>query len=406
MEWKPAQRNLRLSRRSPIYRILRYLLFLTIAWTIIDVLYVHHALNKEHPEPPELGDEKIFIASIHWNTGLIVWTHWLAAVLDVAKEIGKDKVFVSIQESGSWDDTKGGLRLLESMLKADEIPNKLILDPTTHADEISRNPADSGWIMTPRGHMELRRVPYLAGLRNLVMEPFYELAKQGQKFDKILFLNDVAFSPLDVRELLATRGGDYAAACSLDFRHPPYFYDTMALRDSEGHDFLMQTWPFFRSRRSRRAVKTNNPVPVQSCWNGMVIMDAEPFYEDELKFRGIPDSLGEKHLEGSECCLIHADNPLSEEKGVWLNPRVRVAYDGQAYNAVNDEPPWSSTWTILSSSWTNRILRWATTPWFKNQIVERRLRRWKAEDPEHQEDGKFCLINEMQVLVSNGWAHV
>ena len=73
----------------------------------------------------------------------------------------------------------------------------------------------------------------------------------------------------DVRRLLNTRNGDYAAACSLDFAKPPKFYDTFALRDSSGHDQLMQTWPYFRSSKSRNALKANKPVPVKSCWNGI-----------------------------------------------------------------------------------------------------------------------------------------
>ena len=398
--------QIRVFRRSRTFRILKVIFFLSIAWTFIDVLYVKHALTQPPGEPPPLGKEKIYIASIHWNNENILRSHWMHAVMELAAEIGRDNVFISIQESGSWDDSKGALLWLDSNLQAAGIRRKIILDPTTHEDEINRTPAETGWVWTPRNQMELRRIPYLAGLRNLVMEPLYEMQKNGEMFDKILFLNDVVFESRDIRNLIATRDGDYAAACSLDFRDPPQFYDTMALRDSEGHDFLTQTWPFFRSRGSRRAMKTNSPVPVTSCWNGIVVMDAAPFYDNHLKFRGIPDSLGERHLEGSECCLIHADNALSQTKGVWLNPRVRVGYNGQAYNRVNPDPPWLSTWTILKATWQNRLLRWLTTPWFKNQIVNRRLKKWRREDPAHEEAGTFCLINEMQVLVHNGWKHL
>ena len=72
-----------------------------------------------------------------------------------------------------------------------------------------------------------------------------------------------------MQRLLATRGGDYAAACSLDFSKPPAFYDTFALRDSEGYAAVMQSWPYFRSRASRDALKASQPVPVTSCWNGI-----------------------------------------------------------------------------------------------------------------------------------------
>jgi hypothetical protein len=72
-----------------------------------------------------------------------------------------------------------------------------------------------------------------------------------------------------VLTLLSTNGGEYAAACSLDFAKPPSFYDTFALRDSEGNEHATQTWPYFRSWESRRAMKMLEPVPVKSCWNGI-----------------------------------------------------------------------------------------------------------------------------------------
>jgi hypothetical protein len=69
--------------------------------------------------------------------------------------------------------------------------------------------------------------------------------------------------------LLDTNRGEYAAACSIDFSKPPDFYDTFALRDSDGHEAVMQTWPYFRASASRYAAQRLLPVPVVSCWNGM-----------------------------------------------------------------------------------------------------------------------------------------
>lgn len=48
----------------------------------------------------------------------------------------------------------------------------------------------------------------------------------------------------------------------------------------------------------------------------------------------IQDSLAEFYLEGSECCLIHADNSYSPQSGVWLKPRLRAGYDKAACDAV------------------------------------------------------------------------
>lgn len=127
-----------------------------------------------------------------------------------------------------------------------------------------------------------------------------------------------------------------------------------------------------------------------------------------MKFRGIPDSLAAHHLEGSESCLIHADNPLSVEKGVWLNPNVRVGYDSVAYESVNPDNHklWLSTWSVATGIWRNRFSRWFTTEWVRESTVKRRLRRWQKLSKANFENGVSCIVNEMHVLVWNGWAHV
>ncbi|KAF3491804.1 uncharacterized protein GIQ15_01321 [Arthroderma uncinatum] len=364
----------------------------------------------ELPEKTRRLPVAVALVVVIWSVTEVLWVQ-RALVRQLNTEpvnaIGRDNVFVSLQESGSWDDSKDQLRHLDALLAENDVPRRIILDDTTHLDEISKPPVSSGWIKAPSGQTELRRIPYLAKLRNSVMEPLYERKKEGIVYDKVLFLNDVVFNTLDIRRLLSTRAGNYAAACSLDFSKPPNFYDTFALRDSEGHDQLMQTWPYFRSRTSRHALKNSQPIPVKSCWNGVVAMDSAPFYQNPpLKFRGISDSLAKLHLEGSECCLIHADNPLSKNKGVWLNPNVRVGYSTPAYTAVNPEKKlWLSTLAIAGGLWENRLLRWITTSWFTEHTVRGRLFQHQAQVPGNTETGSFCLINEMQVLVANGWAH-
>lgn len=139
----------------------------------------------------------------------------------------------------------------------------------------------------------------------------------------------------------------------------------------------------------------------------MVAMPAAPFYTSPpLHFRGIPDTLAAFHLEGSECCLIHADNPLSARRGVFLNPLVRVGYSGPAYVAVNRIDSWLSPGSILQGLWTNRLRRWTTSSWWKERVVSNRVARWSAMSEENREPGQFCIINEMQVLHPWGWVHV
>lgn len=136
-------------------------------------------------------------------------------------------------------------------------------------------------------------------------------------------------------------------------------------------------------------------------------MPVAPFLsKTPLRFRAVPDSLAQLHVECSECCLIHADNPLSPTKGIYLNPRVRVGYNDLAYAAVHPHTAWISLHNIALALWENRIRRWTTSVFFKKRIIRRRITSWERYPGTRSEPAAFCLINEMQVLVGNGWAHV
>ncbi|KAA6410976.1 MAG: polysaccharide export (CAP59) [Lasallia pustulata] len=389
----------------------RAILLVLLLSFLLDFLSLSRILSRR-PPPATVHSpvQRIYITAIHWNNEVVLQSNWNKAVLELAKHLGPENIYISIYESGGWDDSKGALRSLDAELGQLGVPRTVILDETTHADELATPPASSGWIDTPRGKNELRRIPYLSKLRNTALKPLLALAANGTTFDKLLFLNDVVFTTADVTTLLATRNGAYAAACSLDFSHPPAYYDTFGLRDSEGHETVIPTFPYFRSWASRDAMVSNRPVPVQSCWNGIVAFDATPFYSgnNPLQFRGIPDSLALHHLEGSECCLIHADNPLTPLYGVWLNPSVRVGYNPEAYAAVHPDGAtfWPPATEAIRGIWWNRIWRWVTPTFHKRWLISGRLRKWKREGNERHEPGVQCLIKEMQVLIWNGWAHV
>jgi hypothetical protein len=162
----------------------------------------------------------------------------------------------------------------------------------------------------------------------------------------------------------------------------------------------------------------------------MIVFDAAPFYDSGvgggqgLRFRGVSDELAKEHVEGSECCLIHADNyKLREEKGVWLNPNVRVSYNLTTYENVNPgagrESPegskrgkWPGKWEAVTGIWENRKARWFgwVRTWSEAKVVRRRVKKWvqkgKAVGEDREERGVECLVNEMQVLFENGWMHV
>ncbi|KAF2654125.1 glycosyltransferase family 69 protein [Lophiostoma macrostomum CBS 122681] len=397
--------------RLRIRRWLRHpaLRLLLIVLIVLDTVHVLHIASRQHAaslQKPPRNTKRIYIASQHWNTAQVLRDRWNDALVNLVQQLGSENVFISIFESGSYDDTKDALRELDEALGELKVERSIILSDVSHKDEIEKQPTEHGWIKTPAGDTELRRIPFLSNLRNEVLKPLHVRSESGERFDTILFLNDVVFSTIDVLNLLDTNGGSYAAACSLDFANWPYYYDTFALRDSSGHETVSQTWPYFRSSASRYAMEHFEPVPVASCWNGMVAMPAEAFLgKDPLRFRGISDSLAASHLEGSECCLIHADNPASATKGVWMNPNVRVGYNVMAYEKANLRHATMSTLEMYTSIWYNRILRWATTPVFKEWTVEKRVKKWKAKT-KGQEPGVYCLINEMQVIFERGWKHV
>ena len=186
------KRSLRI--RPLLKRILQIAGILILAQSIVDYRRSRAPLVAETGAATD-SNQKVFIASIHWNNEKILRSHWVPAVLELAQHLGKENVFVSVQESGSWDDSKGALRELDQALEEAGVRRRIILDDTTHADEIGKTPAESGWIQTSRSATkELRRVPYLAKLRNLVLEPLEELAGKGERFDRVLFVNDVVFT--------------------------------------------------------------------------------------------------------------------------------------------------------------------------------------------------------------------
>jgi hypothetical protein len=122
-------------------------------------------------------------------------------MLDLVRYFGADNVYISIIESGSWDDTKGSLRDLDVELEKLGEERSIEMLESTHKDDVERIPEanEEGWIWTSRGKKRLRRIPYLAKIRNGVMQKLKQLAErtygQGKRsFDKILWINDVIFT--------------------------------------------------------------------------------------------------------------------------------------------------------------------------------------------------------------------
>jgi hypothetical protein len=407
-------------RRPRRFRLPKILLFLFFSLNILEVLYVRHSissieakksLNFRLNKRGSNAGKKIFIASPLWNADSMLrgkTGNWSRALVTLTKDLGPENVFVSILGGGSRDDTEDGLRELDRDLEELGVRRKIVMDDETHEFLMAQPPADEGWVKLKNGTMQLRRIPFLAKIRNRTLQPLQDLWDAGERYDYVLFLGDVVFDSEDIITLLDTNDGDYAAACSLDFADPPLYYDSFVLRDDKSDPHLHQTWPYFRSRASRHALKQNKPVPVTTCWNGIVSMPAEPFVtpENPLRFRALHDALAPSHFEASECCLIHSDSSLFAKKPVFLNPAVRVGYTKTAHDAVNGNKPWISAYDIFTGLWENRIRRWISILFWSDRGRQMHLMR-RIEAAEEQtgvkESAPWCVIEAMHVVSADGW---
>ena len=287
------------------------------------------------------GKEKVFIAaSIFDPKGNLARGAWGESLLSLIDLLGPSNVFLSVYENDAGPVAKAALKELEEKTVCQ---HSIVFEDKLPPDAVTE-------IQLPDGTMRRRRIAYLAEVRNRALRP---LDSSSTKFDKLLFLNDVMFDPVNAAQLLfATNAesgkADYRAACAMDFSNPFKFYDTFASRDLEGYSMGLPIYPWFSSAgraESRQDVfAQTDSVRVRSCWGGMVAFDAKYFQStaddiDDLNAAGSTTGAnftgfrfrGEEELfwEAAECCLIQADiqNPDEGETGIYMNPYVRVAYD-------------------------------------------------------------------------------
>ncbi|RAH53748.1 hypothetical protein BO85DRAFT_151409 [Aspergillus piperis CBS 112811] len=281
-------------------------------------------------------NETVFIAAILYDPdGKLANGRWGHDLLHLINLLGEENVFLSLYENGSGIRGQSALRDLEDRLPCNtSIQIELDLDLTAFPT-----------VTIPGGGERVKRTDYLAEMRNRALWPLDE--HPGIVFDKILYLNDVIFDPIDVLHLLFSTNVDengvaqYRAACAVDFINAFKFYDTYATRDLEGYGIGLQFFPWFTSAglgSSRKDVlEGKDAVRVRSCWGGMVAFDAKYFQRRDhpVRFRADPDLF----YDGSECCIIHADiqdPPLDHtetaDTGIYMNPFVRVAYDERSHS--------------------------------------------------------------------------
>jgi hypothetical protein len=298
------------------------------------------------------------------------------SLLDLIYFLGPENVLVSIFENGSSDNTTLGLAHLAAVLSAAGVPHSVLSDSNkTHWEGVDR-------------------IAQLAIYRNIVLDPLYA-TWQGQPlagsitatnssvnptinsihderpFENVLFINDVFFCPTDALELMHVRAVQQAhATCGLDWRwrhssfsplfgSGPKFYDNWVSRTLNGNTFRSRLDIFSEMRNGLRELIYSvddttakqrfadaRPVPVYSCWNGMIVMDARPFVaigpdgefrkgKAPVRFRPAKRRKGE--CAASECKLVAKDFWKRGFDRWVLVPYVRTTYVWDLYNQFDLE---------------------------------------------------------------------
>lgn len=358
-------RSKRLARRcpcSPRSFLRKFALFCYLFFTTIGIIVVvggiffpgythlpphYRALQEKasasnSPGRVNLQHQKVFIAaSIYDKGGKLCGGAWAENVLELIQLLGPNNAFLSIYVNDSGPEAKKAIEDLERRVPCE---HALVFEEHLKIEELPH-------IKLPDGSSRIKRIEYLAEVRNRALEP---LQVSNTTFDKLLYLNDVVFHPVDAAQLLfsthtvAEGTTDYRAACAVDFINPFKFYDTFATRDIEGYSMGLPFFPWFSANGDEQShqdvLDGKDAVRVRGCWGGMVAFDARFFqnrpgqYELETAGNRSPSNLSapyrfraEKDLfwDASECCLIQADiqSTVPGNTGIYMNPFIRVAYD-------------------------------------------------------------------------------
>ncbi|RAH65806.1 uncharacterized protein BO66DRAFT_423206 [Aspergillus aculeatinus CBS 121060] len=356
-------------------------------------------------------NEKVFIAaSLYDRDGDLAQGHWGNSVLRLIDLLGPNNVFLSIYENDSGADGERALRGLETQVTCKK---SIVFEEHLDLDSLAK-------IVAPDGSRRTKRIEYLAEIRNRALRPLSD--QHDVQYDRLLYLNDVAFNPVDALHLLfSTNVADdgvshYRAACAIDFINPFKFYDTYATRDLQGYSMGLPIFPWFSTAgegQSRQDVLSGkDAVRVRSCWSGMVAFDARFFQQspESQSYKGVETPVQfrashESFWEASECCLIHADiqEPLANggDSGIYINPYVRVAYDPHTLSWLGTTRRFERLYSLIQ----NLISRLAGLPWFnprRDEIPGQNVQQtvWV---PDEKEDGSGSFQTVDRVAGKDGF---
>ncbi|KAF8251335.1 hypothetical protein K440DRAFT_517264, partial [Wilcoxina mikolae CBS 423.85] len=381
------------------------------------------------------NNERIFIAANIVNAELI-GKEWGERVMELIDLLGEENVFLSIFENDSGLETRKALGTLSNRIKA-HMPKagQSIISTTLPFSGVPR-------VKVPGGETYVKRITYLAEVRNRALLPLIgsipsltrwnqtshppsppppplplslwetlpplppsdlplapamptSWVPNPQNVTRILFLNDVIFSPLELLHLLfSTNSGSYAAACAIDYINPFKYYDTFATRDPDGYPLGLPFFPYFATATPLSQILSTSPeVSVRSCWGGVIALNATFFTreKDPILFRSEP----EPYWDSSECCLINAD--IDQPEKTFINPFVRCAYDRGTFDWLPFVRRIEKTFVI-----PHRVMSWLLgMPWSGDRRGEKEGERggWCG-------GRKLLVMNEERRVGERGWRNV
>ncbi|KAL4072175.1 glycosyltransferase family 69 protein [Scleroderma citrinum] len=273
---------------------------------------------------PPAREHKYFFAINLYNSFDII-PDLFATLFRVSAILGYQNVYVSIYENGSTDQTKALLRMFDALTKA--VGLRVTIRTSTRA----------------RGQFN-HRIEYLAEVRNQAFNPLHELRdSHNEFFDTIVFMNDILPCVDDLLELIwQSRKNNAGITCAADYMyHPelssPVFYDNWVARDINGT--ALENAPFesvFHDPDSSERFQQHLPIQVQSCWNGVAILDPAPFYTPPyVRFRMA--RLADGECSASECSLICNDYWEAGYGRILMVPRVKLAYDKKVFDIIHPQ---------------------------------------------------------------------
>ncbi|KAF8607392.1 CAP59-like protein [Ceratobasidium sp. AG-I] len=281
----------------------------------------HATSTRRRSELAALGHKYFFAINLYNSFDVI--PDLFATLFRVAAVLGYHNVFVSIYENGSTDQTKALLRIFDSLTRS--VGMRVVIRTS----------------MRRRGAFN-HRIEYLAEVRNAAMVPLHELREnEGEVFDSVVFMNDVLPCIDDVLELIwQSRRQNAGLTCAADYMFhdgvgAPVFYDNWVARDINGT--ALENAPFeavFHHPTSSDRFQRHLPIQVQSCWNGIAVLDPAPIYATpHVRFRMARIAEGE--CSASECSLIGNDYWNAGYGRIIMVPRVKLAYDKKVWDIIH-----------------------------------------------------------------------